>query len=273
MRSSILGAVAIAIGSSAAAQPPTPLEFDVVSIKRVTEVRNSSSFGDRPDGSWVGSNLSIRGFVLQASPIRTREVVGLPDWALTDHYDVTVKGRTGLTDEQRRAMWRAMFDDRMKLAAHIEQRERDVYRLVVARADGRLGPQLTRSSLDCTPRPTAPPKPDAPTRPEDFKGCGYSMNGSAMFSGGLSMERLALALDGVVDADVEDQTGLSGYYTLTLKYSSRLRDAGAAAGGPVTDDAPDIFTAVQEQLGLKLVRGKKMMPVFVIDHIERPTEN
>ena len=99
------------------------------------------------------------------------------------------------------------------------------------------------------------------------------MNGAAMFSGGISMERLARALDGIIDADVEDQTGLSGYYALTLTYSSRLNDAGARAGAVPADDAPDVFTAVQEQLGLRLMREKKLRPVFVVDHIERPTEN
>jgi uncharacterized protein (TIGR03435 family) len=76
-----------------------------------------------------------------------------------------------------------------------------------------------------------------------------------------------------VGADVENQTGLDGYYAVNLTFA-RLGGPAASSDANVSfEDAPDIFTAVKEQLGLKLQREKKMMPVFVIDHIERPSEN
>jgi uncharacterized protein (TIGR03435 family) len=94
------------------------------------------------------------------------------------------------------------------------------------------------------------------------------MNGTtfmSMASGGMSMDELALRLEGAIDADVENRTGLQGWYALTLTYAPLV--------GGTQGDVPDVFTAVQEQLGLKLEREKKMMPVFVIEHIERPSEN
>jgi hypothetical protein len=104
---------------------------------------------------------------------------------------------------------------------------------------------------------------------QDFKSrCGHAMSGTStmsIVSGGMSMDQLALAMDGAVDADVENRTALQGWYALSLTY--------APLAGGTQGDVPDVFTAVQEQLGLKLQREKKMMPVFEIDHIERPSEN
>jgi uncharacterized protein (TIGR03435 family) len=131
------------------------------------------------------------------------------------------------------------------------------------------------SALDCRPHPETPPAPGTPIRVSDFKSrCGWAMNGTSIVSGGMSMDQLAQALDGEVDADVENRTGLQGWFVVDLTYAPPLRITGAAADTErAAGDAPDIFTAVQEQLGLKLVRQKKMTPVLVIDHIERPTEN
>jgi uncharacterized protein (TIGR03435 family) len=115
-----------------------------------------------PDGTQRMTNMPIRNFILAAAPVPTREVIGLPDWATTERYDVELKPPPGSTSAQRREMMRAMFADRMKLVAHIEQQERDVYSLVLARADGKLGPELKRSSLDCGPPPPGTPLPQPP---------------------------------------------------------------------------------------------------------------
>ena len=271
MRLWILAVAASAITATGFAQSPT--EFDVVSIKRVTEVRGRSGTRSLPDGSEVLDNIAAAGFVRAASPVKVREVLGLPEWANTERFDVTVKPPAGASEEQRKAMWRAMLADRFKLAAHIEPRERTAYALVAARNDRRLGPELKLSALDCTPRPKAPPAPDTPIRLSDFKSrCGWAVNGTSITSGGMSMNQLAQALEGDVDADVENRTGLDGWYAVALTYAPPLRLTGPG-NSDTPGDAPDIFTAVQEQLGLKLVREKKMMPVFVVDHIERPTEN
>jgi len=183
-------------------------------------------------------------------------------------------------------MWRAMFADRMKLVAHVEQRERDVYSMVLARADGRLGPELKKSTLDCGPRPAGspppppPPPPSGPPTPKDFANrCGMMMGLNVIVSGGMPMNNLAASLYGTVNGEVENETGLEGFYAFTLTFSRQRTGAAPLGATPnpaadgASDDLPDVFTALQEQLGLKLLRGKKMMPVFVVDHIERPSEN
>ena len=199
---------------------------------------------------------------------------------IRDRYDVTVKPPAGLTREQLREqmplMWRAMFADRMKLLAHVEQRERDVYQLVVAREDGKLGPDLRPSTLDCTPRPvqgTPPSSPQTvPSLQERQNRCGLSMSVGLIVSGGVTMDRLVPSLGGLAGGNVENHTGLEGQYAVTLRFSP-ARQLGGAENSAAPDDAPDFFTALREQLGLKLERQKKPVSVFVIDHIERPSEN
>jgi len=261
---------AAALTATTSAQ--TSAEFDVVSIKRVTEVRQTSGFRTLPDGSEVMTNMPVAGFVRNASPIKVREVFGLPEWANTERFDVTAKPPAGSTEEQRRIMWRALFAERMKMTAHVEQRERTVFALATARSDGRPGPALKPSALDCRPRPETAAA-GLPAFDDVKRRCGYGKNGTSIISGGMSMDQLAQALDGEVDADVENRTGLQGWYVVELTYAPPLRIKGAAADATRAGDLPDIFTAVQEQLGLKLIREKQMRPVLVIDHIERPTEN
>jgi len=281
MRPVLLLAV-LATPLSAFAQTPKP-EFDVVSIKRSAVDARGGGGRTFPDGSQRMVNEAVRQFIATASPTPTREVIGLPDWATTERFDVEVKPPAGSTREQIKQMWQAMWADRFKLAAHIEQRERDVFSMVLARADGKLGPELKPSPNDCSPPKPGTPPPAPPTSPptdtEIMSRCGMRMGGGTILSGGMKLDTLAFSLSGLAGGDIFNESGLDGFYALTLKFSPRRgpqpADPGAAPNviAAPNDDAPDIFTALQEQLGLKLVRGKKQLPVFVIDHIERPTEN
>jgi len=266
-----------------AAQAPTQPTFDVVSIKRVNELRQSGGMRILPDGTVMMMNGSIGSLVNAASPvpITPRDIVGGPDWLWRELYDVTVKPPEGLTREQRAEMipmmWRAMFADRMKLVAHIEQREKDAFALVVARSDGRLGPELKPSTLDCTPNPNATPQAPSqalPSLQDRQNRCGLSMSPGLMVSGGVTLDQFARNISGMAGGEVDNRTGLLGWYSVKMTFSLP-RDAAASPDANVAvDDAPDIFTALQEQLGLKLQREqKKSTPVFVIDHIERPSEN
>ena len=97
------------------------------------------------------------------------------------------------------------------------------------------------------------------------------MGPTSIVSGGMMMANLAQSLGGLAGRLVNDRTGLEGFYAFTLNFSApRL---GPSPDPAPVDDAPEIFTALQEQLGLKLQPEKTMVPVFVIDQIERPSEN
>jgi uncharacterized protein (TIGR03435 family) len=274
MRLVLIAASLTAAGALAYAQRPSP-QFEVVSIKRHVGT-DLSARGSRtlPDGTTMITNMPISVlFWSRVTSVPARDIIGVPDWARVERYDIAAKGPAGASRDQQRAMWRAMLADRMKLVAHEEQRERDAFALVLRRADGRLGPQLMPSTLDCDSAPTISSAPGRPLTLQDFqKRCGIGGAGPTVASGSATMDQLARFLSGQADGEVEDRTGLTGRYAFTLTFSRQRLTIPQNDSTPA-DDTADLFTAVQEQLGLKLQHEKKMTTVFVIDHIERPTEN
>lgn len=272
-RAAALVGIVVALLATLSAQSPRA-EFDVVSIKRSQENAVGGGMRTLPDGTSIMTNVSIRQFIMSASPVPAREVRGLPEWAERERYDATAKPPADSTREQRSEMWRSLFADRMQLLAHVEEAERDTFALVVARSDGRLGPQLKKSALDCSTRPAgAPPPAPPPFDPESAATrCGGLFGRGMIVSGGMRLDALVGSLAGLAGRLVNNRTGLEGDYAFTLKFSTP-QPAGATTDAPLPDDMPDFFTALEEQLGLKLQPEKTMVPVFVIDRIERPTEN
>jgi uncharacterized protein (TIGR03435 family) len=257
---------------SLCAQSQRPVEFDVVSIKRNTSVGQNAGIRTLPDGTFMMTNQPIRSIILTASPVPSREVAGIPGWVNTERYDIIAKPPAGAPREEISQMWQALFADRMKLVAHVEEQERTTFALVLARSDGRLGPQLKPSTLDCGPRPadSSPQPPSPPASFTDFANrCGMAGNGSSITSGGMTMNQFARSLSGRAGGLVNDATGLQGFYALTLTFAQPR----ASADTPPADNAPDFFTALQEQLGLKLKPEKMKVPIFMVDHIERPSED
>jgi uncharacterized protein (TIGR03435 family) len=253
------------------APPPGSAQFDVVSIKPNTSGPGTGG-GMRtlPDGSFIMSNQPIRSIILSASPVPVREAAGLPDWVNTERYDITAKAPAGSTRQQQPEMMRNMMIDRMKLVGHVEEQERTTFALIVARQGGRLGPQLTRSTLDCAPRAApdgSPPTP--PSRQDAQNRCGMSMSRGAIVSGGITMDTLARSISGFAGGIVNNRTGLDGWYAVNLHFAP----PGLTVDPSSTDNAPQFVTALEEQLGLKLEPEKSRVPIFVVDHIERPTPN
>lgn len=260
--------ICLALGGQLAAQELA--QFEVVSIKRHVTLEANGGIQTLPDGTQIMINQAIASIIRGAASVPVREVVGAPDWVNTERYDVTTKPPAGSTPAQRREMARRMFIDRMKFVGHVEERERETFALVLARSDGRLGPNLKPSTLDCSPRPAAPPGP-LPAPPLDVRNsCGMMMSQTSIVSGGITMDRLVVSLGGLAGGLINDRTGLKGPYALELNYSP---DGLAAGGDRAAGDLPPFLTALQDQLGLKLQREKTMVPVLVVDSIERPSEN
>ena len=287
----ILGFVGgvVAVTAQAPAPSSSAPAFEVASIKRNVGPmpQISGTMQNTPKGEirlvWIPARL----LVLTAYPL-AREVVGLPSWASSERYDVTVKGRPDATREQVAQMWQTLLADRMKLTAHYEPRDGTGYKLVVARSDGKLGRDLKPSTLDCAPPdPTNPPRPaqavmDAGRRARVegvvtaeaerafMSQChGTYRVGNTTYTGGLEMDGLVGSLRFRIREPIENHTGLEGFYSFKLTFSDQTLDAQASN----TDNLPSIFTALQEQLGLKLERTTVRSPAVIVDHIERPTPN
>jgi len=274
MRVAVVVAV---IAASVAAGAQAPVEFEVASIKRNTSGDRGNSMRSMPDGTEVMVNSPIRSFIGAAYPSESGQYLGLPDWAQSERYDVTVKPAAGATREQRQQMWRTLLSERMKLVAHDETTEEAIYNLVLARSDGRLGPKLKPSSHDCIAESAAARQRSGPPTPlttdaEFLDSCGMRMGAGRIIGGGMTMQGFTINLRGLAGRVIRDKTGLTGFYAMEFSYAEPSQAAGGpAAGDP--GDAPSVFTALQEQLGLKLEPDRMPIQHVVIEHIERPSEN
>jgi len=212
-------------------------------------------------------NVPIGTMLRAAYAKQTTELVGAPSWVESEPYDVNAKADGNPTSEQMNAMLQTLLADRCKLTVHTEVRERPVYALVVARSDGRLGPNLAASKVDCEAVSAARREGATYQGPVPANGaqpCAWSSNGETIRVGGLPFSILADAFGRVDGRVIVDKTGLTGNYEMTLRYAQQPN---------APNDAPSIFTALQEQLGLRLVTDRAAIPVLVVDHIERPTDN
>jgi len=256
-----------------AGPPPNGPTFDVVSIKRVTDIRNQRSIGDQPGGKFVLSGMAIAPMIRTAYAADTSDLVGAPDWVNAETYDLTAQAGRDVPRDEMTAMLQAMLADKFKLVVHYEIQERPVYALMLARADGRLGPHIRKSDLDCDAIQAARragSKVPPPATSNGAPACGMSMRGTQgmeVLLGARPLSTLASSFGSATGRVVVDKTGLTGNYDVTLNYMPQPK-----ADAP-PDAPPNIFTALQEQLGLKLEPDRAPLKILVIDRIERPTEN
>jgi uncharacterized protein (TIGR03435 family) len=160
-------------------------------------------------------------------------------------------------------MMRNLLIDRLKLAGHLEEQDQTTFALIVATADGTLGPQMKRRTAAC------PPSPPAPARPVFPEACGSRMGPGVIEAGGVMMRTFVRSISGLVGGQVIDKTGLEGQYDLTVHF---LPDR-PMPNAPDVKDLPSFVQALREQLGLTVYPETTKVQVFVIDHIERPTPN
>ena len=288
---SAVGALAAAslLAVPLAAQKAAPA-FEVASIKPNRTVGVPQRFQAAPGGRYTFTAYTLKSLVdvsHQRSAFDHREMVGGPPWIDTDRFDVMVKAEDGavLSDPDGFpgpvfAMLRALLTERFGLVTHNEVRERPVYTLTLARAGHRLGAGLRPTGTDCAeamrklvaPLPGAAPSRDAPP-------CTFGGAPGRTVGNNVSLAMLASVLSSNVGRPVIDRTGVAGYFDFTLDYTP---DVGVRGLGPATPqtgaapaagDAPSLFTALQEQLGLKLEATRAPVDVLVIDRATQPTEN
>ena len=265
-------------------------KFEVASVRQNTSGDNKVSIGFQPGGRATAVNAPLKMIIRSAYRLQEFQLVGAPEWALSARYDITAKADRefppplpGGEISPAQLMFQSLLEERFKLTVHRETRELPMYALVVARADGKLGPQLNPSTLNCAAlnaarRGGAPPEPPKPGAPPI---CGIRMGFGELAGTGFPLSNLASSLVQVVQRSVVDRTGLSGDFDFALKWTPDQlppRPAGMPAneririnGAEIDPNGPSIFTAVQEQLGLKLDAQRGPVEVLVIDRIERPT--
>jgi uncharacterized protein (TIGR03435 family) len=180
-------------------------------------------------------------------------------------------------------MMKSLLADRFKLVARIEKKEMPIYALIQARSDGRLGPQLKASTIDCA-AVNAGRRGGPPPGPPDFNGappqCGMMARPGGVKAGGVPINQILQLLSQNVQRIVVDRTGLTGNYDIDLTWTPEQlpqgrgdSPPGAPALPPIDPNGPSLFSALQEQLGLKLDSTRGPVDVLVVDKVERPSED
>jgi uncharacterized protein (TIGR03435 family) len=249
---------------------PTAARFDLASIK-LASFPNDMYFAGfasagtcnparpQPSGDRVRfANTTLCGLIRFAFDVREYQIVGKPDWmtkvAQSNYYEIEALVASGSapTQDQLRQMVRTLLEERFRLAAHPEPRELPVYALVVARNGPRFG---VGSEDQCRNKP---------------KGAMVMASGSRGLFGSCSettpMQELVRILNLQTDRAVVDRTGLTGRYAFILQWTPE----GVT---PLPDAPPSLFTAVQEQLGLRLEPQRLAVEALVIDRAEPPSPN
>ena len=273
--------IALAMATRPAAQTPAaeaPV-FTVVSVKPNTSNSGRSNLDLQPGGRFTAINVNLLGLVTLAygedGPLTQDRLVTSDKWAdrrmqLAARYDIQATAERELARQDLPRALQQLLADRFKLVIHRETRSVPSYDLVLARPDGRLGPRLRRSSIDCR-------QPPAAAEPGGRSACGFqSFPGKA--SGRVPITDLARRVlpAGVSDGrPIEDKTGLQGTFEFALDWTP---DAAAPARPPDAPPAPPIdpngssfVTALREQLGLKLEARTGSIEVVVLDRAERPS--
>ena len=264
---------------SAAQTAPASAKFAVASIKPAAPDSEHFMFGIRPmpGGRISATNVTLKMLIARAYDLQGFQLSGGPGWADTQRYNIEAKPDTPV-ENQWKEMLQNLLADRFQLVFHRETKELPIYALLPARKDGKLGPGLVESKDgDCTERDPSKPGPPAPGRPPY---CGSVLVGAGQMNGAAaSVGDVAKMLSFSVGRKVIDKTGLTGRYAITLRYAPDQSQRAMAPPGapppaaPGDSSLPSLFTALQEQLGLKLESQKGPVEVFVIDRAEKPSEN
>jgi uncharacterized protein (TIGR03435 family) len=269
-----------ALGQAGAAAPQTghaathPPAFAVSSIKPYAANDMMIHTMMSADGvSMTGMPMHV--IVREALGVTNDRLFGEPEWVNTERYSFEAKvapedapGLKGMTPQQRWEMVLPVLEERCALKFHHETRELTVYTLVVARGGLKM---------------QAPAPADASGKqPQAWNTMSGSDQGFTLTGRGASMASITRTVSMQLGSTVVDRTGLTGTYDFTLHFAAdeAVRAATMLPGGQPTAEAagpeesePTIFTALQEQLGLKLEARKEPVDVIVIDHIEKPSDN
>lgn len=259
-------------------QPTTAPAFEVASIKANHSGDGRMMMNVAPGGRVNATNLTVRQLIVMAYRIKPSQLSGGPSWIDSDHYDISAKAEGPATPEQLQLMMQALLADRFKLSLRHESKEMPVYALVVAKDGPKLHENKEAEAEKERAKAEGAKPGDANAPP---KGGNFMRMGRGLLSAqGAPVTNLADLLSRQLGRVVLDKTGLTGLYDFELKWTPdesqgqmfKGADAGDSAPSPDTS-GPTIFTALQEQLGLKLESQKGPVEVFVIDHVEKPTEN
>ena len=277
----------------APAQAPAARPLALETFEKVTIVPSTSGGVSRismpTNGRFVATNVSVPMLIRFAYGVHDFQISGGPAWFATETFDIEAHRSSELVPQpdgtpRLRARLRQLLADKFKLKVRVETQDLPIYQLVTARSDGRLGPQLRASNVDCAAlaREFARATPDA-APPDALTRCGIRMQPGALTGGGVKISELARSLARLTGRVVENKTALQGTYDVYLEFFHELAppadvvgtagiinaDATVSSDGPAIA-APPLPAALPDQLGLRLRPVRGPVDVLVITNVERP---
>ena len=284
----VVSATALSVSrphAQAPAQAPVPnavLTYEAASVKPNKSGVQGSSIRRFPGGRLQATNMPLRALITFAYQLQPFQLVEDPGWIRNETFDIVAKMEgdpppvmPGSGPDPHMVAMRTLLAERFKLAVHRETRQMDIYELVLARPDGKLGPALKPTTQDCAamlaaarggPPPGPAPGPNSPVV------CGIRGLPGRLVAGAMPMALLASNLSGQVQRIVVDRTGLSGGWDFEITFAPErpLNPPPGVEFPPADPNAPSLFTAMQEQLGLKLQSAKGPVDVLVVERVEQP---
>ena len=269
-------------GSVDAPDPGVPLYFEAASVKP-SDPKAAPGGGIRrqPGGRFNTFNTPLRQLIIFAYQVQGYQLMGGPDWIDNTRYDITAKFegdpppvRPGSGADHMMLATRTLLAERFKLKVHRETRQLDIYALVMARTGGGPGPALKPATDACTPEAIAARRGAPPPAPGTGPVCGMQILPGRVRFGGFPLSLFANLISNQVGRAVVDRTGLAGNWDFEMTYTPPPSQGPPPPGAslpPADPDAPDLFTAVREQLGLKFDAIKGPIEVVVIDGVEQAT--
>jgi uncharacterized protein (TIGR03435 family) len=254
--------IALMLASSALA-----VQFDVASIKP-TKANGGTTFGVG-NGGGGGRNVTLKTLIGLAWRLQEFQISGGPAWVGSDRFDIEAKAEDRNADpDQLRLMLQSLLADRFQLKYHRETKESSVYALVV----GKDGLKMKPSADQITPEVNGPaPRGAGPNHGAIRIGAG-SLIGNAV-----TLPLFIRFLSQRLDRTIVDKTNLTGRFDIRLQWTPSAGENPLSPGGdalpPADSSGPSIFSAIQEQLGLKLESARGPVEMFVIDQVAKPSEN
>lgn len=273
-------------GQAVSANQPAAqsLSFEVASIKPSEGDGHMVRIQTSPGGRYTASGVTLKMLIQQAYDVKDFQITGGPAWMSTMAFDIVAKAENPeVSRDQIRLMMQSLLADRFQLKFHRETRELPVYALVVGKNGHKL--QLSETQPDPEAASTSAPKTGAAMAAGD--GGAPKPRGTMMMMGRgqinaqmASMSAFVNALAQQLGRPVIDKTDLKGSYDIKLEFTPdetihrMIGGGGGAEAAPAADSSgPSIFTALQEQLGLRLESEKGPVDVLVIDSAEKPSGN
>ena len=284
----VLAAVVIAIPLFSQGPAGTRPSFEVATVKPSGSGDNRISIMAQPGGRFTVNNATLKMVIAVAYRVRDFQISGGPAWTGTDRWNIEAKAEDGSIPQLTppfdatapnplMLMVQSLLEDRFQLKMHREGKEMPVYELAIARG----GPKIKLSEDQS---PMAPPERGAPPPPRPQRGGPLprgmmGMGRGSIEASGVPMANFIQGLSQQLGRPVVDKTGLKGFYDIKLQWTPELGVGMGKPGDPGPDpppadtSGPSIFTAIQEQLGLRLDSAKGPVDVLIIDRVQKPAEN